>query len=104
MKKKKEGFMSDEDFAALREGAIEMVSIVKGHKKPDSKNVIKYDVPDAKLIRESIGLSQAEFSKKFGLNIRTLQDWECNRRNPVGPAAILLKVIEKSPETVASVV
>ena len=35
-----------------------------------------------KEFRESIGMSQKEFAEYFRLPIRTLQEWEQERRNP----------------------
>ena len=35
-----------------------------------------------KRIRTKTGLSQAEFSRRFGFNVRTLQDWELGRSKP----------------------
>lgn len=56
--------------------------------------------PDVKAIRESRGLSQAAFARRYGFNLRTLQDWELGRARP--PFAILsyLCVIEREPAAV----
>lgn len=35
----------------------------------------------AKAIRQSSGMTQKEFSDYFGIPIRTIQDWESERRN-----------------------
>jgi len=40
-----------------------------------------------KEFRKSIGLSQAAFAEYFGIPVRTLQEWEQERRTP--PAYIL---------------
>lgn len=57
-------------------------------------------VADVKSIRSKLSLSQSQFAKRFGLNVRTVQDWEQGRKVPDQPARILLRVIEKSPGTV----
>ncbi|OGR03514.1 MAG: transcriptional regulator, partial [Deltaproteobacteria bacterium RIFOXYD12_FULL_53_23] len=56
--------------------------------------------PDAKTVRQEIGLSQSEFARLMRVSVKTLQNWEQHRRNPTGPAAALLKVVSMSPETV----
>ena len=54
--------------------------------------------PDAKLVREQIGLSQSEFARLMRVSVKTLQNWEQHRRNPTGPAAALLKIMSTAPE------
>ena len=36
----------------------------------------------AKKIRELTGLNQSEFSRKYNIPLRTIQDWEAERRTP----------------------
>ncbi len=57
-------------------------------------------VPDVKAIRARLGLSQAAFASRFGVNLRTMQDWEQGRRRPEGPARLLLAVIERDPDVI----
>lgn len=57
-------------------------------------------VADVKGIRAKLSLSQSQFAKRFGLNVRTVQDWEQGRKVPDLPARVLLRVIEKSPRAV----
>ena len=61
------------------------------------------DVParvDVAAIRKAKGLSQSQFAKRYGFELRTLQDWEQGRREPERAARILLRVIEREPEAV----
>ena len=55
---------------------------------------------DVKSIRVALGLTQSEFSHRFGFDVRTVQDWEQKRRMPDRSARILLKVISCEPEAV----
>jgi DNA-binding transcriptional regulator YiaG len=55
---------------------------------------------DAKKIRESQNLSQSEFAKRYGLDERTLQNWEQHRYEPDTPAKVLLTIIERNPDMV----
>lgn len=55
---------------------------------------------DIRAIRETLNLSQAGFAKRFGLNLRTLQDWEQGRREPDQVAWLYLKVVAHAPKIV----
>jgi len=54
-------------------------------------------------IRQRLGLSQAEFAKRFRVPIGTLRDWEQSRRQPDATALAYLRVIARAPEVVARV-
>ena len=56
--------------------------------------------PDVRALREQLGLSQEVFAARFGLALRTVQEWEQRRRVPEGPARTLLRVIERDPTAV----
>jgi putative transcriptional regulator len=57
-------------------------------------------VPFAKHVRWTMGLSQQEFAKVFGIPIGTLRDWEQGRFEPDGAARSYLKVIARNPKAV----
>ncbi len=52
-------------------------------------------------VRARAGLTQDEFARRFGLSVRTIQEWEQGRTQPEGPALTLLRVIEREPRAVA---
>jgi DNA-binding transcriptional regulator YiaG len=58
---------------------------------------------NVKRVREHLGLSQAEFAIRFGLELDTVQNWEQGRYRPDPAAQILLSVIEAYPECVDAV-
>ena len=70
----------------------------------DWRRVVMPRVPDVQAIRRKLGMSQSEFATRFGFSVRTVQEWEQGRALPDRPARILLRVIEKSPRTVARAV
>jgi putative transcriptional regulator len=47
-----------------------------------------------------MGLTQRQFSKLVGVSVDTLQNWEQSRRQPSGPSAILLRVLDVDPGSV----
>src|SRR5436305_12168170 len=55
-------------------------------------------VSRVKVLRERLGMTQAEFAEAFHLPITTLRDWEQRRSTPDAPARALLLAIERSPQ------
>jgi putative transcriptional regulator len=55
---------------------------------------------DVRAIRSTLGLSQAEFSPRYALSPRSLQEWEQGRRRPESAARACLTVMDKNPEAV----
>jgi len=86
--------MFDELLASVRE----MDQIIQGKKSPARCTEIL--TPNVKLIRERVGLSQRRFALLIGVSQRTLENWEQGRRQPTGPARVLLKLLENDPEHV----
>jgi putative transcriptional regulator len=55
-------------------------------------------VSRVKVLRQRLGMTQAEFAEAFHLPITTLRDWEQHRSTPDAPARALLLAIERDPE------
>lgn len=46
-------------------------------------------------IRQDLGLSQADFAKKFHLNVRTVQSWEQGWRvPPIHTLYMIMRIVE----------
>jgi len=69
---------------------------------PEAKLRVFYNpaVPNVRRLRKRLGITQAEFAKRFGLSRRTVEQWEQGRTVPDRPARILLAVIERDPRVV----
>lgn len=50
---------------------------------------------EIKSIRKSLGLTQVEFAARLGVNQAAVCHWEKGIRRPSGPAAMLIKMLEK---------
>lgn len=74
----------------------EAKAIFKGKASASRRFVLP--APDAKAVREQTGLSQSEFARLMRVSIKMLQNWEQHRRNPMGPAAALLKIVSTAPD------
>ncbi|MGD0135145.1 MAG: helix-turn-helix domain-containing protein [Bryobacteraceae bacterium] len=55
---------------------------------------------DVKAIRKRVKMSQAEFSRTYGISKRALQEWEQGGRQPDSAARAYLTVIAKKPAVV----
>ncbi len=77
--------------------SLQEAKAISGGKAPASRR-FEVIAPDAKAVREQIGLSQSEFARLMRVSVKTLQNWEQHRRNPTGPAAALLKIMSTSPD------
>lgn len=83
-------------FEDLVSSLQEAKAISKGKAAPTRR--FEVTAPDAKAVREQIGLSQSEFARLMRVSVKTLQNWEQHRRNPTGPAAALLKIMSTAPD------
>jgi putative transcriptional regulator len=57
-------------------------------------------VPQVKIIRRALKLSQEDFATRFHIPLGTLRDWEQGRKEPDAAAKAYLRVIAREPETV----
>lgn len=55
---------------------------------------------DIAALRKFLGLTQKQFSATIGISLRTLQNWEQDRRHPDGPAKALLTILAKHPRLI----
>ena len=83
--------MFDELLESVREGG----AILRGQTKPSRR--FEVGPSGIRAIRERTSLSQSEFASLIGVSVKTLQNWEQDRRRPTGPAAALLRIIEYEP-------
>ena len=94
--------MKKELFEQLAGSLREAGQIKRGTLKPsrsfrvDPKN-------DLVKVRGKLGLSQSKFAAILGISEDTLQNWEQGRREPTGPAKVLLKIAMKQPRLLLEV-
>jgi putative transcriptional regulator len=82
-------------------GLIEGLKLVLAHHhgKIELEQVWPKPV-DVKAIRKLVKMSQAEFSRTYGISKRALQEWEQGGRQPDSAARAYLTVIAKEPAIV----
>lgn len=89
--------MDKQDFDKLVRGVREMKRHMAG-KVVAGVRVTRLTEPDVRAIREAADISQAQFAKLIGVNLRTLQNWEQQRTRPTGAARALLKIVASDPK------
>ncbi len=85
--------------ARIVKSAKQALAFAQGKGSRGFKVHVPYEV-DVRRIRKKLSLSQSQFSKRFGLNLDTVQDWEQGRRQPDVAARAFLVVIDREPEAV----
>lgn len=94
--------MKATDFKNLLQGTRELQATRAGKKLSGTRrDVITED--SIALLRARLGFSQAQFARALGISVDTLQNWEQGRRQPTGPARVLLRVVRQHPEALLAV-
>ena len=52
----------------------------------------------AQRVRKRLGLMQLEFSRRIGVSLETIRNWEQGKRRPTGAAKTLLRGLDKARE------
>lgn len=84
-----------EDAAAIPSNRKWRELIQAGHLR-----VVPPTVVDVRAIRKKLHLSQSAFAERFGFTAASVRQWEQGRRQPHGPARVLLTVIDREPMAV----
>ena len=80
---------------------IEGMKLVLAHQRGKMELEQVWPKPiDVKAIRRQVKMSQAEFSRTYGISKRALQEWEQGGRQPDSAARAYLTVIAKEPVVV----
>ena len=56
---------------------------------------------NVRALRESLGMTQEQFARRYNLDVAALRNWEQERRSPDGAALSYLRVIAAYPEEAA---
>jgi putative transcriptional regulator len=91
--------MDKQHFDQLVKGIREMKRHMAGKSVRGAARTTSVDEPDVRAIRKAADISQSQFAKLIGVNLRTLQNWEQRRTRPTGPARALLKIVASNPKS-----
>jgi len=82
-------------------GLQNAVAYAKGQNRGARKHVVRVPGPiSVRRVRQRLRMSQDEFAAQFGISPATVRNWEQGRRQPEGPARVLLNIIEREPDVV----
>ena len=84
----------------LLQAAEEARAFARGEADPSTYKVHVPAEIAVKAIRQKLGMTQAEFSARYGFPLGTLRDWEQGKGKPDTSARVLLLVISKEPQAV----
>jgi putative transcriptional regulator len=63
--------------------------------KRDFPKVKIYSPAQIKTIRKGLGDTREQFSRRFLVSPETIKGWETGRRNPQGPALVIMQQVER---------
>lgn len=92
--------MGKQAFESIAAGLRDAVAHARGEKNQGRSRRVRVADVDVATVRGKLGLSQDDFAVAFGVSVGTVRNWEQGRRQPEGPARVLLRVIDKAPRTV----
>ncbi len=92
-------------FDELKEGFTALESARKGkitlrHHAVEKKPTLSVSPEELLNLRERLHLSRTVFARYLRTNERTLENWEQGRASPNAQAAILIRMVERYPDTV----
>lgn len=89
----------------LRAGRIDPARVdatterdIASHQAQDEAEAMVDAARFARRVRQRLGLSQTEFSRRIDVPLDTIRNWEQGKRCPTGAAKALLKVLDQAPE------
>jgi len=91
--------MKGNAFKRIMTGLDEALVHARGDKLPGVRLHVPDDI-DVAAIRKRVGLSQSAFSKRIGVPVSTVRNWEQGRRAPEGPARVFLAMLDRNPRIV----
>ena len=88
-------------FKDLCTGLNQAIDYSKGKGKAKAVTLVKYSIDPIKEydrnqirdIRMKANMSQSVFAEFMGVSVKTVEDWECGRTHPTGPACRLISLV-----------
>ena len=80
--------------AAEREGKVTLRKVAV-----EALDPVEVSAEEIRNVRETAHVSQAVMAHRLRVNVRTWQNWEQGKAKPNAQAAVLIRLVEKHPET-----
>jgi putative transcriptional regulator len=98
--------MDQKLFAELLESANEALEHARGKRELRTTELPPAPRPvdgrGIKRLRARLKMSQAVFARYLNVSTKLVQAWEADRRQPDGPALLLVRLVERNPAVVLS--
>ncbi|MEQ1882842.1 MAG: hypothetical protein ABL878_17945 [Burkholderiales bacterium] len=94
--------MDKEHFDQLMKAVCQMSRHMARKVVPGVKTTVKtteLPEPNIRAIHKAAQISQSQFARLLGVNLRTLQNLEHQGTGPSGPARVLLKIVASHPKS-----
>jgi putative transcriptional regulator len=92
--------MKKSDFESLQRSLGEVDQYRAGKRA----GFVVHEPVDVRKVRARTKLTRTRFAERFGLDSRTVEQWEQGRRKPDKSSETYLRLIEKAPDAVADLV
>ncbi|OQY46071.1 MAG: transcriptional regulator [Candidatus Parabeggiatoa sp. nov. 2] len=86
----------DDVFESIKRGLEQTLEHANGRK--EIAKIHKPKSLDVKTLRETLEMNESGFAHALNISVNTLRHWEQGKRQPKGPALVLLKVIAEKPD------
>ena len=93
--------MKKNDFESLKRGMLQAKLHIAGARPA---GFVVHEPIDVRGIRERMDLTRKEFASKYGLDARTVEQWEQGRRRPDRSTETYLRLIEQHADELAKFV
>jgi len=90
-----------EGFEALKQARLGKTTL-RTHRRPlpQADNAAQVSAADLLALRQRLHLSRPVLARYLRTNPRTLENWEQGRSRPNAQAALLIRMVDKFPDTV----
>lgn len=92
--------MKTSDFESLQQALGEVDQYRAGKRA----GFVTHEPVDVRQVRGKTKLTRTRFAERYGLDSRTVEQWEQGRRKPDKSSETYLRLIETAPDTVADLV
>lgn len=92
--------MKKSDFESFQRGMAQAHAYLEGARD----GFVVHRPVDVRSIRESLNQTRKEFAATFGLDVRTVEQWEQGRRKPDRSTITYLRLIERHADEMAKFV
>jgi putative transcriptional regulator len=89
---------------AIIKSAHEALAHAKHNNDDDNSRWAPPQGSAIKALRQRLGLSQSQFAKTYGIDYRSLQEWEQDRRSPSEAISLILEMINQDSDKIAELV